>query len=47
MESKIKRLLLVAVIVCTVAGVEYVTGIEILGIATQEATDPVATVQTA
>ncbi|HHP7238092.1 endonuclease/exonuclease/phosphatase family protein [Longibacter sp.] len=47
MESKIKRLLLVAVIICTVAGVEYVTGIEILGIATQEATDPVATIQTA
>ncbi|PEN13057.1 endonuclease [Longibacter salinarum] len=46
MDSKVKRLLMAAVIVISVAGVEYVTGIEILGIATRSATDPVATVQT-
>lgn len=44
MDSKIKRLLLAAVIFVSVAGVEYVTGIEILGIATDSPTDPIAEV---
>ena len=42
MSSKVKRILFVAVILVVVAGIEYLSGAEILGIATREATAPVA-----
>jgi len=44
MGSKAKRLLLAAVLILVVAGVEYFTGIEILGIVNPSPTDPVAQV---
>jgi len=44
MGSKVKRLLIAAVLILTVAGVEYFTGIEILGIVNPSPTNPVAQV---